>query len=361
MSTSFDWRNLCESVASAWPVWRFRDVGVVVGCSGGADSVALLRCLVDLVRQDSPRGPAQGLIVAAHYDHGFRGDESAGDAEFVRQLADQLDIPLEIARGTTQGVTQKCDEQSAREERRAFFRDVLRRRGARYLALGHSLDDNVETVLYRLMRGTGPTGIAGIAPFRPLSDCQQGSDFVVARPMLGVGRDEIRAALRSHGCPWREDTSNQSNAFRRNWIRNELLPLIGQQFPDAVAAIGRAIDGQRQWQAALEPEIDRWLERFLLRSDPLVIRRLDAEPSQEQHSGTHAGQQAITVEALRRIWHQQRWPLQAMGQTHWNRLFEMLSGFGTDAFTFPGAIEARRDDRSVTLIRRPSKSTRLSP
>ncbi|MCA9136643.1 MAG: tRNA lysidine(34) synthetase TilS [Planctomycetales bacterium] len=343
------WQRLCESIEANWPVSRFRDVGVVVGCSGGADSVALLRALVELVGRDSDALPARGFIVAAHFNHRFRGDASDADADFVRQLAGQLGVQFEIHTGDSDA----RDEQSARRDRREFFRKTLRRSGARYLALAHSLDDNVETILYRLMRGTGPAGLSGIAPFRPLSDRADASDFVTARPMLDLGRSTIRDALIEQRFPWRDDESNGSNEYRRNWIRNKLIPLIQTQYPDAVDAIGRAIDGQRQWQRALQPSVDRWLEAIQITDDPLVLRRLDGIQSfgEALRGGRESCDQAISTEALRQCWHRLGWPLRAMGQSHWQRLFALLCGDGPDAITLPGAILARRDGQTVTIDR----------
>lgn len=347
------WQNLRDAVESVWPTARYGDVGVVVGCSGGADSVALLRCLVESVRsaaEDRGDRSPSGFIVAAHFNHRFRGSDSDADADFVGGLAGQLDVPLETAVGNRT----RQDEDSAREDRRSFFLRVMRRYGARYLALGHSLDDNVETVLYRLMRGTGPKGLAGISPFRPFSDDPPGNDFVIARPMLAVGRGQIRDALRSRNYPWREDRSNSCNEYRRNWIRNELVPLIRSQFPASVPAIGRAIEGQRQWLETLQPAIDRWTETVQVDSDPLTLLRLDrvSGPLRSSHDGGLFDSQAVATEALRRYWHQSNWPLRDMGHSHWTRIFEILSGYGPDAITLPGAIEVRRDDRTVTICRR---------
>ena len=351
MTTPYAWQNLLDSIESAWPASRYRDVGLVVGCSGGADSVALLRCLSEMVGRDAAQTQPRGFMVVAHFNHRLRGTRSDGDADFVQQLAEELGVEFEFRCGDGS----QRDEESARDQRRSFFCDVLRRRGARYLALGHSLDDNVETVLHRLVRGTGPAGIAGIAPFRPLADHPDGRDFVVARPMLAVRRDQIRDALRSRGGSWREDESNHSLEYHRNWIRSELIPLIQTEFPEAVPAIGRAIEGQRQWRQTLQGEIDRWLELMLVQRAPLLLRRIDRFETvgDPYRNGPLVCSQAVTVEALRRCWHESGWPLQAMGQVQWNRIFEMLSGRGADTIMLPGSIEVRRDDQSITLYRCP--------
>lgn len=344
------WTDFLSSIASVWPADHYRDLGVVVGCSGGADSVALLRGLVELSNADADKSLAAGFFVVAHFDHGFRGADSDADADFVRELARELDVRFENRRGTRH----RRDEQSARNDRRQFFHDVLGQHGARYLALGHSLDDNVETVLHRLLRGTGPSGLTGMAPFRPFSSNPAASDFVVARPMLRIRRDLIRDALTQRGYPWREDTSNQSTRYRRNWIRNELLPIIQTEFPDATAAIGRAIQGQRQWNAALDPQVDQWLVTNRIQKDPLVIRT--GAFGREQQQGTSLDgasliRHAVTIEALRRCWLELGWPLQSIGQTQWNRLIALLSGAGPDLISLPGAVHAKRSQHHVTIHR----------
>lgn len=341
------WHNLRKSIESAWPASGYQGVGVVVGCSGGADSVALTRCLVEIARDAAGTSPPQGFIVVAHFNHRLRGDESEGDADFVRQLAGELGIRFQMASGDGD----RRDEATARDQRRIFFGDVLRRCGARYLALGHSLDDNVETVLHRLMRGTGPAGLAGISPFRRLADDPNHSDFVVARPMLGVRRQLIRDAMRKQGYEWREDASNQSLEYSRNWIRGELVPMIESQYPESVPAIGRAIEGQRQWSETIDANVDRWLEIMLVQPDPLVIQRFDRLEMCDGQADSLVSGQAVTIEALRRCWHQSNWPLQAMGQSQWKRVFEMLRGDGPDVIALPGSISARRDDQTVTICR----------
>ncbi|MCO8125167.1 tRNA lysidine(34) synthetase TilS [Stieleria sp. TO1_6] len=334
------WQSLLKSVQSAWPAWPASNVGVVVGCSGGADSVALLHSLVQLADRDTKQRPIRpGFVVVAHFNHRLRGAESDADAHFVKNLADRLGLRFELGSGDPQ----KSDEESTRNERREFLADVVRRSGARYLALGHSLDDNAETILYRLMRGTGPAGLRGIAPFRPLSDDPSGSDFVIARPLLSADRQSIRDAMRSADLPWREDRSNQSPEYHRNWIRNQLIPLMQTQFPDAVAAIGRAIDGQSQWAAVIDQQVDQWTQTQQISPRPLTLRRLQPDSIDSN------AQQAIAIEALRRYWLQSQWPLQAMTQSHWNRIYALLCGQGPDAITMPGSIQIRRDHDQVTF------------
>ncbi len=183
---SDSWRQLQAEFLRAWPSHRWRDVGVVVGCSGGADSVALLRTVCE-ARIDPAAGPPRGFVIAAHFNHQIRGRESDQDQSFVESLATQCGAAIAVGRSCGS----ETDESSLRQQRLEFLQQTAQRAGARYVALAHSADDNAETILHHLMRGTGPRGLAGIRPSRPL-----GADLVLLRPFLAVGRGPIRQGAR---------------------------------------------------------------------------------------------------------------------------------------------------------------------
>ncbi|OYP29497.1 tRNA lysidine(34) synthetase TilS [Rhodopirellula sp. MGV] len=353
------WEHLLSDIEGLFPAGKYFNVGVVVGCSGGADSVALLRAVVDLARREIRKRfavskeselPMPGFVIAAHFNHALRGNESDQDESLVIALAEELGIKAVTARGD--GTL--ADEKHTRDERYRFFGDVMRQYGARYLMLGHSLDDNVETVLFRLLRGTGPIGLAGIAPFRELSADERGRDFVVARPMLQSRRELIREALVSENHSWREDGSNRDLAYRRNWIRNELLPQIGGQFPGAIESIARAIDGQRQWSESIKRLSRQWVDVFVIAEEPLQIRRLDSVDHPESVPSILADS-SVCVEALRHCWQRCGFPLGKIGQSHWRQCFELWHGRGDDRVHLPGGIEATRDASQI-LFRRISET-----
>src|SRR5262249_24315970 len=148
--------------------------------SGGSDSVGLLRVLAAL-------GPGLGLTLSvAHLDHGIRGAAARADADFVAGLAEALGLPLD--RGQWQPDRSSHFEANARRARYAWLAEVARRREATAVAVGHTRDDQAETILHRIVRGTGLRGLAGIPPRRPLAE-----GLTLVRPLLKVGRDEIRA------------------------------------------------------------------------------------------------------------------------------------------------------------------------
>jgi tRNA(Ile)-lysidine synthase len=208
---------------------------VLVAVSGGADSVALLHLL---------RGLAADYdltLHAAHLDHELRPDSSA-DADFVADLCAAWEIPLETARISIPVLARQSGrglEETSREERQDFLQRTARARGCRVVALGHHRDDQAETVLQRLLRGSGASGLAAMRPRR--------GPFI--RPLLTVTRDEIRSYLREQGLSWVEDASNSDPAFTRNRIRHRLLPLLREFNP----AIGRTLAGLSE-RLALEED-----------------------------------------------------------------------------------------------------------
>jgi tRNA(Ile)-lysidine synthase len=188
----------------------------VCGLSGGADSVALLDALVDLARVRGFR------VVAGHLDHGLRPD-SGEDAAFCAQLCARLGVPFETARADVRGrarLRREGIEAAAREERYAFLRAVSARRMANAIAVGHTRDDQAETVLLRLLRGAGAAGLAAMRPFS--------QDIV--RPLLAASRADVLDYLAERRLTWREDPSNTDRALLRNRIRHDLLPYLEGQF-----------------------------------------------------------------------------------------------------------------------------------
>lgn len=313
------WRRLLSQIAGDWPPQRWRHVGVLIACSGGADSVGMTTALHELRKQgsDAPRG----FLVVAHFNHRLRGDQSDGDETFVSDLAARFHLPLAVRRASQQ---EASDEATLRRQRLEFLADAAHARGCRYVALAHSLDDNVETVLHHLMRGTGPSGIAGIRNARDLDE-----DLVLVRPMLGIRREMIRRGLTEIGQAWREDASNDDLHYRRNWIRHRLIPLIESEFPQGVDAIGRAIEGQKEWRVLIQRQAQDWCRRAIIEPDGhrLIVPR-DSDTASP-----------ILVAAIQQLWKQLDWRQQEMTRTHWLRIAATIGGDVDERYSLPGAIE----------------------
>jgi len=211
-------------------------VGVAV--SGGADSVFLLHALREL----APRSNLQLSVI--HIEHGIRGAASLADAEFVAQLAANFGMPFHFRQADVPAVGGNLEE-AARNVRQAFYAELIAAGAVACVATGHTRSDQAETVLYRILRGSGLTGLAGILPV---------TDEGVVRPLLEIDRSEIEAWLRERGIAWREDATNQDRTLARNRLRHEILPLLREGFNPqldvALANLGTlARDEEAYWEA----------------------------------------------------------------------------------------------------------------
>jgi tRNA(Ile)-lysidine synthase len=193
---------------------------VVVGLSGGADSVSLLDVLAKLARRKG------FTVVAAHLDHGLRPD-SAQDAAFCAELCARLAVPLRTGHADVRGRDRAEGggmEEAARLARHAFLRQIKDEEGAAWIVLAHTRDDQAETVLLRLLRGAGGLGLSGMRP--------RAGDLL--RPMLALSRADVLDHLAARSLLWREDPSNADLGIARNRVRRELLPYLERHFNPAV-------------------------------------------------------------------------------------------------------------------------------
>ena len=206
---------------------------LVVGVSGGADSVCLLHLLN---RMKSEFGVE---LHVAHLNHGLRGAESEGDAEYVGHLAKQLGLEATIEKRDVKGYQERnrCSlEEAAREVRYAFLTEVAQSLGAKAIAVGHTADDQAETILMHLIRGTGLSGLRGM---QPLSTWRSptGTELTLLRPLLAVSREETNAYCAALNLPTRFDSSNILPSYLRNRIRSELIPLLQSYNPNIKSAL----------------------------------------------------------------------------------------------------------------------------
>jgi tRNA(Ile)-lysidine synthase len=195
---------------------------VAAAVSGGADSVALLRLLAEL------KSELGIVLLVAHFNHTLRGPESDGDEQFVAELARGLGVELVRESADVRAESERNGwnlEDAGRRLRNAFFESLVRSGRATRVALAHTADDQAETVLAQIIRGTGPTGLAGIHPVA-------GS---MVRPLIEMRRQDLRKYLREIGQPWREDSSNSDAARLRARIRERLMPLLSAEFSPAIA------------------------------------------------------------------------------------------------------------------------------
>lgn len=219
--------NLIEKIKTAIEREHLIPEGaqVIVGLSGGADSVALLHILNRL-----------GVdVTAAHLNHGIRGAQADADEQFVKELCLQLGVQCVSKKTDVRALAKKegiSIEMAARHERHAFFKSF----GDVRVALAHHADDQLETFFLRAARGSGPAGLGGMRFFQTLEN------LTLVRPMLGIRRTEIFQWLESEGLEWREDASNSDETIPRNLVRHQILPILGKINPRAAENILRTME-----------------------------------------------------------------------------------------------------------------------
>jgi tRNA(Ile)-lysidine synthase len=313
--------------------------GLVLAVSGGADSVALVRAVV-AVRPESSTP-----LVLAHLNHQLRGDAGDADEAFVCRLyrylvaagtpalhlaRERLDVPrLAHERGENL-------EATARRERYRWLAEIAQAHGLARVATGHTADDQAETVLHRLLRGTGLAGLRGIARRRELAP-----GVVAVRPLLRATRDDVLAYLAGIGQAYCEDATNRDLRLTRNRIRHQLLPHLARRYNPRVAeALARlAEQAQEVFRAEEQLAVELLSAAELPRAGALIVLdagRLAAAP-----------RHAVRA-ALRAVWAREGWPLGEMDHARWERLADLARADG-GACDLPGGVHARRHGRVLQL------------
>lgn len=255
-------------------------VGVAV--SGGADSVALLRALLD-------RRDAIGLVLSVvHVHHGIRGQAADRDQAFVEELAAEHALPMHLRQvDTPSRVVERGEtlEEAARHLRYAFFRELLDSGQVDAIATAHTLDDQAETVLQKLLRGAWTEGLGGISPTVAAG---RGS---IVRPILQTQRSEVEGYLGALGQRWCEDATNQDRTYTRNRVRHELLPALRNYNPQISTQLSRL--------AAIAREEESYWQREMARLAPGLV--LPGKPVRGggRSSSTHPGEASIAIELER--------------------------------------------------------------
>lgn len=241
-----------EHTAMEHCLWQAGET-IIVAVSGGPDSVALLHLLQRIAPNDGLR------LVAAHVNHGFRGEESDREAELVQALCRELDVPCETAVIDMPGyiaATGLNAQAAAREKRYAFLHQIASRHGAKRIALAHHADDQAETVLMRIVRGTGPSGLAGI----PVRRTEKNTELI--RPLLRIYKMDLVNYCLRHALPYATDSSNASRKYARNRIRLDALPFLRQYNDQLPQALNRLAELARGEDDYLEQEAAGWFAKL---------------------------------------------------------------------------------------------------
>ena len=280
-----------------------------IAVSGGADSVFLLHALREL----APGWNLQLSVI--HIEHGIRGAASIEDADFVKQLAASFGLPFHIHSANVPEIHDN-QEQAARRVRQNFFAELIAAGTVDRIATGHTRDDQAETVLYRILRGSGLAGLAGIFPVT-----KQG----VVRPLLEVSRAEIEAWLRERSIAWREDSTNQNPAYARNRLRHEILPLLRANF-------NPRLDETLSNMAKVAQDEESYWESILPHPQPP-----GTSPQTLAASQLTAAPPAVARRLIRRAIQAAKGDLRQIDAAHVERILEMAkSPAGHDRVQLPG-------------------------
>jgi tRNA(Ile)-lysidine synthase len=326
-----------KGLEQAWPRETWQDVGVLVAVSGGADSVALLCAILELRdRHGSP-----GRVFVGHFNHRVRAC-SADDAQFVVELAERLHVPYFVGAAEQPVIAAGGEgwEATARAARYDYLVRVAKEQGARYLVTAHTADDQAETILHRILRGTGLSGLAGIQPVRTLDEA-----LTLVRPLLGQTRADVVDYLASRQQGFCIDESNANLSYTRNRLRHSLLPQLAAQYnPNVREALLRL--GQ------LAGEAQQVVERSARACQDSVVHLqaggevvIDCEPllREPRH---------VVREMFVLLWKEQSWPLQQMGLDQWNQLADLATAGPAGAtLILPGNLRATK--KGTQLILRP--------
>lgn len=340
-----------RQVVGEWPVSNWQNLHVVLAVSGGADSMALLRAVLAI--KAAAGGAAR--VVVGHFDHGLRGEASQADAEWLRDTCRRLEVPLEVGRSDVKArATEDGDgvEAAARAARHDFLLKMAERLGARFVVTAHTANDQAETVLHRIIRGTGLVGLAGIPAVRPLSNC-----VTLVRPMLAMDRAQVIEYLATIGQDFRADSSNVDLQHARNRLRHEILPAIRKKLnPEVDAALIRLAEQAAEMQAVME-ELAVGMSRQCVRLEFASLSAIRGDASVQARQicldcEKLARERPILIrEVCRAAWREANWPQQAMGANEWQKLAMLVVGGEARCFHLPGGILARRQGGFVILVR----------
>lgn len=296
---------------------------VIVGVSGGADSLCLLFVLLEY------RKKVPFTLLAVHVEHGIRGEESLADAAFVERICRENGIwftciSCDVPR--LAGEQKISMEEAARLARYQAFEKVRKEQQADKIAVAHNQNDQAETILFRMARGTGITGAGGI---RPVNGC-------IIRPLLACSRKEIECYLKERKIHWREDASNADTEYTRNSLRHHVIPVLECEVNEkAVAHLASLAEEMQQVQAYMEEQAQQQAEQFLARRGArqwiLDIRLLKDTKS--------ILQPYLFREALRRA----ECPMKDVGRVHMEAIGALAEGQSGRRVVLPGGYQVQRE------------------
>ena len=321
---------------------------LAVGVSGGPDSTALLHCLLEL------RDEHRFHIHVAHLNHDFRGQEADDDAAHVARLAEALDLPAtvekwdpEVFRRSHPRRISSSFEDLAREMRYSFLAGVAKSTGAAAVVVGHTADDQAETVLLHILRGTGLHGLTGMAERSDWPWPEEGEGISLFRPLLPASREDTLAYCESLGLDTREDSGNLLSRFARVRVRRQLMPELAAEYnPRIREALGRLARTAALELDYLEGETSRIWESLVIESGGDVYLKLP------DLAGLHP---ALQAHLLRRAYSRVKGDSRRLQEIHLTRMVDLVAQNKSGrSVALPGGVTAHRSHASLVLSRQTS-------
>ncbi len=307
---------------------------VIVGVSGGADSVCLLFVLLELQK-------TMGFdMVAVHVNHGLRGKEADEDENYVKRLCAEHNIPCECYFANVELIAKnrkQSTEEAGRELRKECFQDTLRKYDGTKIALAHHQNDNAETFLFHLARGTGLRGLGGIAPV----------NHHVIRPLLCVGRGEIETYLNKKQISYRTDQTNESDLYTRNRIRNHILPYMENEVnAKAIEHMNETMEQLRLVQSYLEDQVQKAWDQVVTVSDDRVVVSLASYQELEE---------VLQPILLKRVLVHVSGHEKDIEATHVKQLAKLMDKQVGRKVDLPYQMEAKRIYQGLEIYQKPEK------
>ncbi len=315
---------------------------IVVGVSGGADSVCLLHILNELYQNKAVQ------LLVAHVHHGIRGEEADRDEEFVHRLADKLGLPFLSYRYDIPRIAEEegmTEEEAGRELRYSTFLTICNTHGCNKIAIAHNRNDNAETVLFHLFRGSGIRGLGGISSSREASRDQK--SITMIRPLLCVLREEIEEYLTNNRIEYCTDASNLSECYSRNKLRNKVLSYVTREvnsgavihITEAAEELKEASDFIEKQVTAKQLELVRFLE-----VDGVPLFEFDVEAMNREDIVIQKG---IIIKLLEKLTGSRK----DIGRTHVLKLLELLSKPVGKQISLPYGVTAKRSYQTIRVFR----------
>lgn len=297
-----------EKVKKTIKKYRMLESGdrVIVGVSGGPDSMALLYALNQIKEKYNL------VLKVAHLNHGFRGEEAQREAQFVEEMAQKLELPFEVKAFDVPAYKKKSSlssQEAARVIRYQFLEDVRKNFNAKKIALGHNANDQAETLMMWLLRGTGVKGLSGIPPVR---------EGGIIRPLIETTREEIEVYLKEREIPFVIDSSNQKTDYLRNRLRHELLPLLEEHYnPQLVKSLVQT--------ASILRREDEYLENIAKDLLKEIVVSKDSRSVVIDSKGLLALPSVIQMRCVRGVLEQVKGDLRRISSTHIYDIIKIVS------------------------------------